>query len=65
MPDPKGSPAVAPFEQRVACPSCGRLMLKVTDRESSFTIETKCKTGGCHKISRVTYKDGKFNVTLL
>ncbi|MGH8896760.1 MAG: hypothetical protein ACRDZ4_06985 [Egibacteraceae bacterium] len=62
--------AVAAFrEQKVSCPSCGNMLLKITDvkdaEQVSFTEEIKCKRGGCHKICRLVFASGKISVAIL
>lgn len=72
MPDPQAASAEAATpdtEQRVACPSCGRLLCKikmVKEADSAaFLIEIKCKSGGCHKVCQLNYTGGQFSVAVL
>jgi len=72
--DPQGEPATVAetagkTEQRVSCLSCGRLLFKIgpvqNPNEACFQIEAKCKSGGCHKLCSVIYRQGKVTVSLL
>lgn len=63
------APAVEEKGQRVSCPSCGRLLCRIKAVKESasagFSVEIKCKSGGCHRLTELTYHEGRISVALL
>lgn len=72
MPDPQAAPPVADGQsqkgkaQRVSCPACGHLLLKIKSASpgAEFAEEIMCKSGGCRQLVVLDFKAGAITLSM-